>query len=150
MKNKMGALWVVLALLLLLTTGCGVTAKYQDGVYRAENPEFSDSGWKETVEVTIENGEVVKINWDAIYIDDSIPIRKKQYSKSGLYGMLTVGAIGEWYDQATAAEQFVLEHGIDALTINSDGRTDAVSGCTIHVDEFAALYRQCLDQAKKK
>lgn len=147
--NKKCALCIVLTFLLLLTTGCGATAKYRDGVYTAEYPEFADSGWKEILELTIEGGEIVKINWDAVYKDDSIPIRKKQYSKSGLYGMLTVGAVGEWYDQATAAEQFVLEHGIDALNITPDGLTDAVSGCTIHVDDFDYLFRQCLEQAKK-
>ena len=149
MKYIKRILCVTAALLMLFTTGCGATAQYQDGVYSAQRAEFADSGWKEILELTIEGGEIVKINWDAIYKDDSIPIRKKQYSKSGLYGMLTVGAVGEWYDQATAAEQFVLEYGIDALNVTPDGHTDAVSGCTIHVNDLDYLLRDCLEQAKK-
>jgi major membrane immunogen (membrane-anchored lipoprotein) len=111
--------------------------------------EFSDSGWKDIMELTVEGGKIVDINWDGVYIDDSIPIRKKQYSKSGLYGMLAGGAKNEWYDQATAAEQFVLENGIDALDVGGDGHTDAVSGCTIGVDAFDYLVRACLSQAER-
>ncbi|MEL7625014.1 MAG: FMN-binding protein [Clostridiales bacterium] len=123
---------------------------YQDGIYSAQAAEFANSGWKETVQVTIEDGKIAKINWDAIYKDDSIPIRKKQYSKSGLYGMLAAGASNEWYDQALAAEQFVLRNGIDALQVGDEGGTDAVTGCTIHVNEFQQLVYECLEQAKRQ
>lgn len=123
---------------------------YQDGIYSAQVAEFANSGWKETVQVTIEDGKIAKINWDAIYKDDSIPIRKKQYSKSGLYGMLAAGASNEWYDQALAAEQFVLRNGIDALSVSDEGYTDAVTGCTIHVSEFQKLVYECLEQAKRQ
>ena len=145
--HKTIALVMTLALLLLLP-GCGGT-RYKNGTYYAEMPEFAESGWKDTLELTIENGEIVQINWDAVYVDDSIPIRKKQYSKSGLYGMLMTGAVGEWFDQAVAAEQYVLDNGINALGLTPDGYTDAVAGCTIHVSTFDYLVRECLEQAKK-
>lgn len=136
-------------LLILFSLSACSGSKYKDGVYYAEDAEFAKSGWKETTEVTIENGEITKISWDAIYKDNSIPIRKKQYSKSGLYGMLAGGAANEWCDQAFIAEQFVLENGIDALTFDGDGYTDVVSGCTVHVNAFAALFRECMKQAEK-
>lgn len=142
-------LCIAIAIVLLFTTGCSSSTKYRDGFYTAQLPEFASNGWKEIIELTIEGGEIVKINWDAIYKDDSIPIRKKQYSKSGLYGMLAGGASNEWYDQATAAEQFVLENGIDLLAVTDDGYTDAVSSCTISVSDFDWLLRDCLEQAKK-
>lgn len=148
-KTKIAVACAVIMLAVVLLAGCGASAKYKDGVYYVEAPEFAASGWKETVEITIEDGAIVKINWDAIYKDDSIPIRKKQYSKSGLYGMLAAGAVDEWYDQAIAAEQFVLANGIDALSVDEDGYTDAVSGCTVHVVEFDKLLRECLAQAQK-
>ena len=146
-KTTACALLLMIVLLSLLTACGGV--RYQDGFYYAELPEFGDSGWKEIAEVTIEGGKIAKINWDAVYIDDSIPIRKKQYSKSGLYGMLKGGASGEWYDQATVAQQFVMEYGIDALNLSADGYSDAVSGCTINMNSFDTLFRQCLEQAKR-
>lgn len=149
MKKFRLALCMILLAFLVLSSACSQQAKYKDGTYEAQDAEFGKSGWKETVEVTIEGGKVAKISWDAIYKDGSIPIRKKQYSKSGLYGMLAGGASDEWYDQAVAAEQFVLENGIDALTYDDGGYTDVVSGCTVHVNAFDKLYRQCLEQAKK-
>jgi major membrane immunogen (membrane-anchored lipoprotein) len=136
------------ALALALLTGCGLLSPYRDGVYTATAPG-GGTGWQETLELTIEGGKIIKIDWDAVYQDDSIPIRKKQYSKSGLYGMLTVGAVGEWYDQALAAQQFVLQNGIDALNINEDGYTDAVAGCTISVKALDTMMRDCLNQAQK-
>lgn len=148
---KITSLIVILLLMtsVLLTACSGINSGYKDGVYTAQAAEFAASGWKETVEIRIENGKLVTINWDAIYKDDSIPIRKKQYSKSGLYGMMAGGAVAEWYDQAVAAEQFVLENGIDSLAVNQDGYTDAVTSCTIHVNAFETLLRECLAQAKK-
>lgn len=150
MRNTSKFVFIAACLVLLgsLFTGCG-TARYKDGVYTAASPEFSSSGWKETLELTVEGGKITKINWDAVFKDDSIPIRKKQYSKSGLYGMLAGGASDEWYDQALAAEQFVLENGIDAMNLDDSGHTDAVSGCSINVQAFDTLMRECLVQASK-
>jgi major membrane immunogen (membrane-anchored lipoprotein) len=139
---------LLLCALLIGVAGCSAV-RYRDGVYSAQLEEFSTSGWKDVLELTVENGEVAKVNWDAIYKDDSIPIRKKQYSKSGLYGMLAAGAVGEWYDQAVAAEQYVLANGADALAVNADGYTDAISGCTVHVSDFEKLLLSCLQQAEK-
>ena len=148
MKTRLFATTLLACLLMALLSACG-GPRYQDGHYTAALPEFAESGWKDTMELTVEDGEITRINWDAIYKDDSIPIRKKQYSKSGLYGMLMAGAVGEWYDQAVAAEQFVLENGIDALDVNAEGYTDAVAGCTVHVSTFDQLLRECLAQAEK-
>lgn len=145
--KRMFSALIVFAVVFQLAACSGFN--YRDGTYAAQAPEFAASGWKEMVEITIKNGKIVKIDWDAVYKDDSIPIRKKQYSKSGLYGMLAVGAVGEWYDQATAAEQFVMENGIDALAVNTDGYTDVVASCTIHVIEFDKLLRECLEKAEK-
>ena len=146
--SKFALIAACLTLLSLLFTGCGA-ARYQDGVYTAASPEFSSSGWKEILELTVEDGKITKVNWDAIFRDESIPIRKKQYSKSGLYGMLAGGASDEWYDQALAAEQFVLENGVDAMNMDDGGHTDAVSGCSISVKAFDTMMRECLAQASK-
>jgi major membrane immunogen (membrane-anchored lipoprotein) len=144
----LGALMVAALAMVIALAGCS-SPKYKDGAYEASLSGFSDSGWKDIMELTIKNGKITAINWDAVYVDESIPIRKKQYSKSGLYGMLMANAVGEWYDQAIAAEQFVLENGIDALEVRPDGYTDAVTGCTIHVSDFDMLVRDCLAQARR-
>lgn len=145
----MKGLKTIAAILCALTvlSGCSLGSPYKDGVY--SSAPGGGTGWQETLEITIEGGKVTKIDWDAVYENDSIPIRKKQYSKSGLYGMLTAGAVGEWYDQALAAQQFVLQNGIDALNISAEGYTDAVAGCTISVKALDQMMRDCLKQAEK-
>jgi major membrane immunogen (membrane-anchored lipoprotein) len=147
MFSKKGAL-VILAFCLLVSmvTGCGSTS-YKDGVYKAEAPDFNDMGWKDIIEITIRNGKLDNIDWDGISSDPNIPINKRQYSQSGLYGMIQGGARAEWCDQADIAEKYVLTYGIDSFTLDSTGRTDAISGCTIELDQLTELTENCLRQA---
>lgn len=135
------------ALLLIGMLAACSAPKYKDGVYKNEMPEF-DMGWKETVEITIKNGEIDKVSWDAVAQDEKIPVGKKQYSKSGLYGMLAGGAQNEWCDQAKLAEDFIMKNGVDAIDVCDDYTTDAIAGCTIKVNELVMLAKECLDQAK--
>ena len=149
MKKIKTALAILLAALAIISLSACSGTSYKDGEYSAQLSEFSQNGWKDIVEITIKDGKIAKINWDAVYKDDSIPLQKKQYSKSGLYGMLAAGSIAEWYDQAVAAEQYVLKNGIDSLKLDADGYTDAIAGCTIHINELETLIRECLKQAKQ-
>ncbi len=129
-------------------TGCG--AKYKDGVYYAEDKEFGSSGWKDCVTVTVEDGDIIEVSWDAISNNPDIPINKKQYSKSGLYGMLNAHAIDEWCDQAKFVENYVLENGgVEGISTTADGYADNLTGCTMHVSAFMELYENCVNQAKK-
>lgn len=132
-------------MLTALLAGCA-KSPYKDGVYRKEAPEFTH-GWKETVEITIAGGKIAKVSWDAIAESDDIPVGKKQYSMSGLYGMLAADASDEWCDQAKLAEDFILRNGIEPITLKEDGYTDAISGCTISVDVLKDLAAQCLEEA---
>jgi major membrane immunogen (membrane-anchored lipoprotein) len=135
-------------LFLLAPMGCSAQPSYRDGVYQAQTAEFHN-GWKETVEVTIKGGKLDKISWDAVSDNPDIPINKKQYSKSGLYGMLAGGAQNEWCDQAKAAEDYILKYGVDSFDVDEEGHTDAISGCTVTVDTLALLAQDCLRQARR-
>ncbi|MDR1157764.1 MAG: FMN-binding protein [Oscillospiraceae bacterium] len=132
--------------LTLLPAGCSAQPTYKDGAYQAEAAEFHN-GWKETVEITIKGGRIDKLSWDAISNNPDIPINKKQYSKSGLYGMLAGGAQNEWCDQAKAAEDYIMQYGVDSFAIDEEGHTDVISGCTVTVDTLALLAQDCLRQA---
>ncbi len=145
--KKYIALIIAVIICLFSLTACNGTA-YKDGVYYAEADEY-ENGWKETVEITITGGEIVKISWDAVSNNPDIPIHKKQYSKSGLYGMLAAGAVYEWCDQAKLAEDYVLEYGLDSLHINADNGVDVIAGCSVHVNKLKDLGLKCLEKAKK-
>ena len=59
-------------------------------------------------------------------------------------------SVGEWYEQVEKLEQAVVEHqGIDFLKLDDEGKTDAVSGCTIKIDAMYEALSKALDSAKK-
>jgi major membrane immunogen (membrane-anchored lipoprotein) len=140
---------ILIAALVFLTAFASCGDGYKDGVYMAQSTSFDSNGWKDDVTVTIIDGKIADVQWDAVSGDPDIPIKKKQYSKSGLYGMLLGAAQNEWCDQAKVIEQYVITDGIGDITLDSEGKTDAISGCTIEIDNFAALVNDCLAQAER-
>ena len=58
--------------------------------------------------------------------------------------------IGEWDTQVKALEDYIVKNqGIDSLKWDEDGKTDAVSGCTIKIDALYEAASNALKQAKK-
>lgn len=58
--------------------------------------------------------------------------------------------VGEWYEQVEKLEKAVVENqGIEFLNLNEDGKTEAVSGCTIKIDAMYEALNKALEQAKK-
>ena len=151
--------YTLLVVVLAMTAGLAACAPkpvtYKDGTYRAPAAEADASGWKEYVEVKVESGKITKVTWDATWDrDDTIKKTKKEYSREGLLGMAeTGGAKSERYEQAEAAEKHVVEkNGTSALEIKTGedaGKSDAISGATIKVDEFKRLVDKALVNAKK-
>lgn len=122
---------------------------YKDGSYYAEADEFAEkSGWKETVNITVMNGNIVAASWNGLHKDGGTD--KVERSVSGEYGMVANGnAAAEWHEQARSAEQFLLEkQDLAALTYDEGGYTDAVSGVSIHVNGFVELAAKALEDAK--
>ena len=123
---------------------------YKDGTYFAEADEFDPkSGWKEHVYITVINGNIAAVSWNGTHKDGGTD--KVTRSRSGEYGMAANGgAQAEWHEQAHKAEQYLLEKQ-DPLAIPynpGDGKTDAISGVSIHVDGFVELAAKALEQAK--
>jgi major membrane immunogen (membrane-anchored lipoprotein) len=127
-----------------LEAGPAALGPYEDGVYHAEADEFASSGWKGTVDMTVYNGRIMAVNWSAV---NEAGEDKKEASINGDYGMVAKGgAQAEWHEQAYAAEAFLLEtQDPAAITYNADGYTDAISGVSVHVSEFAALVEKALE-----
>ena len=66
------------------------------------------------------------------------------------YNMKTYypSAAGEWYEQAEALEKYIVEHqGLD-VTLNEEGKTDAISGATINLTAIQEAVNNALKQAK--
>lgn len=63
-------------------SGCSST-QYQDGSYRAEASDFDSHGWKEFLDVTVQNGKITDVDFDALYNTDSrLKSEDMEYQKS--------------------------------------------------------------------
>ena len=117
----------------------------KDGVYKAEEAEFSD-GYKGIVEMTVKNGAITELIWDMV---DEEGNTKGQLSLEGKYLMTEDGPI--WKEQSEALAKYMIEHqSIEGLTVNEEGKTDVVSGVSISINGFINLVEECLKQANSQ
>ncbi|QOS97316.1 FMN-binding protein [Brevibacterium sp. JNUCC-42] len=131
-----------------LAAGPQQAGPYKDGGYHAEQPEF-EKDWKYTADFTVLNGKIVAANWNAI--NEKGEADKKTQSKEGKYAMVEKAkAQAEWHEQAAIVEQALIEkQDPAAITVNNEGKTDAVSGVSIKVNDFVKLAEEALKDAKK-
>lgn len=119
---------------------------HEDGIYFAQESGFSESsGWKYMVILEVDGGEIISATWEGANRDGGTS--KVTRSRSGEYGMVDRGgAIAPWYEQAAAAEAYLLEVQDPTAIEYSDaeGHTDAISGASIHVAEFFTLAEEAL------
>lgn len=116
---------------------------YKDGTYFAEGTMDEKSGWQPYVVLSVESGKITKADWN--YVSAKGGPDKKTLDKAGKYGMKAGGGSSEWYEQAEKAEQYLIEkQDPAAITVTAEGKTDAVSGVSIHVKDFTTLSEQAL------
>ncbi len=127
---------------MVLFASCG-NGKLKAGVYEASE-KLPDS--TVTAKVTIDNeGKITDVYFDETYKDST----KKTLGDA--YGMFSDwgSKVGEWYQQAAALENAIIANqGTDFIKTNSEGKTDAVSGCTIKVDHMVKVFNEALKKAK--
>ena len=143
MRRIVMATVTVAALVVLF--GCGSSEEYEDGFYFAEQAEFSESsGWKYIVMLDVEGGEIVNVTWTGVHREAGTD--KITRSASGQYPMVELGgAQAPWHEQAALVEEYLLETQDPAeIPYGADGTTDAISGVSIHIGEFAELAAEAL------
>ena len=115
----------------------------RDGVYRATAKQ-EEFGFWDTVELTVKNGEITVVNWDA---HDAEGNSKKELSKTGQY-VMAEGSL-PWHEQAQIMEQTLLytQDPQKLIVDSASGKTDAYSGATIRVSAFITLATQALEQS---
>lgn len=117
--------------------------QYQDGVYYAIGEADAKSGWQYYVTLKVDGGKITEANWNGI--NATVGPDKVSYSESGKYGMKAGGAQSEWHEQAALVEQYLLEkQDPKDITLGEDGKTDAISGVSVHVNEFFDLADKAL------
>ena len=120
-------------------------AAWRDGTYRAEQDGY-DNDYRNFVEVSISEGKITAVNWDATKKDGSTT--KKQESRSGSYVMTETGL--KWHEQAKIMEDALLasQDPTKLILDEATGKTDAYAGVSISVGDFVTLSIQALNKAK--
>lgn len=136
---------------LLLLSGCA--KGYNEGVYTGTaSDSYGGQDNTATAVVTIDSsGKITDVTLDTTYTKDGVKTTKKELGSAyGMYNVPYGSTIGEWDTQVTALEDYIVENqGLDNLKLDEDGKTDAVSGCTIKIDALYEAVNDALKQARK-
>lgn len=118
-------------------------ASFTDGTYEAKTAEADSNGFIEEVTLTVKDGAITEVNWDAVTEDGN---KKSIMSENGEYTMTEDGLT--WKEQAEALAKALIENqSLSFLTTDAEGKTDAVTGVSISVNSFIDLATQCLEEA---
>jgi major membrane immunogen (membrane-anchored lipoprotein) len=120
--------------------------KAKDGIYFAQDDQFAkDSGWKEEVILTVKGGKITTAIWNGV--SNAGVADKLTVVAAGGYPMVKAGkAKAEWDAQAKTVQDYLVKTQDVAFNKYSDaeGRTDAISGASIHVKAFFGLVAKAL------
>lgn len=126
------------------TTG---TTTLIDGTYTAEAKEFDQGGFKSTMSITVADGKITEVLWDA---HNEAGEFKSVLSADGAYVMSEEKDALTWQEQAMALAEYVIANQSLEIPMDKSGKTDAVSGVSISINDFVNLASQCLAQASPK
>ena len=131
-------------------TGCEKVevGNYKEGTYNGSVIDtYNNENNTATAEVKVDkNGKIVSVNLDTTYKGSTKKTLKDDYNMK----KYNSSAAGEWYEQVARLEQAVVNNqGTEKITLDDDGYTDTVSGCTIKIDALMQALEKALAQAKK-
>jgi len=115
-----------------------------DGIYYAQSLSADRSGYIDYVEMSIENGVITMVQWDAFNTDMNIKNRRE----SSLDGVYEVSGLN-W-----ASQSYILCHALidvqnpDLLAMKSDGTTDIIDGVTVNIRTFCNLCVECIENSR--
>lgn len=106
----------------------------KDGWFFKEQPAFDpQTGWKDSVLVTVVNGTIVDVLWNGTS-KDAKKKSKLVEAQEGRYGMAKAAKKGEWNVQAAAVDAAIVKAQDPAMiNVRKNGTTDAITGASIHV-----------------
>lgn len=114
-----------------------------DGAYTYEASQFDNSGWKERVSITVEDGIITSCSWDAFNEKGE---SKRKLSMDGQYVMTESGPT--WAEQANSVANYVIEHQKVSGLANEQGYAmDTIASVSINIYPFVNGLEDCLKQA---
>lgn len=140
---------IALVALVFGVAGCEKVEKgsYKEGTYEATvvddyNNENNIASAKIVVDA---NGKIESVYLDTTYKGSTKKALKDDYNMK----KFNSNAAGEWYEQVEKLEKAIVKNqGLDTIKLNSDGTTDAVSGCTIKINALYNAVKDALAKAK--
>ncbi|WP_313132876.1 FMN-binding protein [Anaerocolumna sp.] len=121
------------------------TTALADGTYTAEAAEFDKGGFKSTLSLTVADGKITEVIWDAYNEEGEF---KSLLSADGGYVMTDGGPT--WQEQAVALAEYAVANQSFNIPVDEGGKTDAVAGVSISINDFINLASKCLAQASPK
>lgn len=122
----------------LLMTGCSPEG-YQDGSYRAEASDYDQYGWKDYVQLTVTDGKVTEIEFDAVHEQDNT---KKSEDLEYQQEYREAGLGTDPADYSAKLEDSYLES-------QKSSTVDSVSGATISTGRFKQLTKALEERMEK-
>lgn len=133
--------------------------KANDYVVKVKMPA-GNTGWATAADFIVANGTIVDVNYNSVYsnkpsedgknaayfgkdsdgkVDATKPLSKDQIGE--VYGMKKAGSQFEWNEQAAKVEDYILKNQA-IFAANADGKTDAIAGVSVHVNEFIEIFNK--------
>ena len=144
MKKLMLCLCACLMLFIFL--GCEKVG-FKEGTYNGSAIDsYGGEDNTATAKVVINSeGKIESVYLDTTYGDSTKKTLGYDYNMQTYYP----AAVGEWFEQVEKLEAAIVEHqGTEFLALDKDGKTDAVSGCTIQITALVQAVDNALEQAK--
>ena len=136
--KKLIKLLAVVACVLAFTACTEETfTNLQDGTYRAEYKDFDVYGWKDYIEITVEDGEVASLVFDAVNMENDTLKSEDENYKSQMEPI--VGTYPAKYN-ADLINQFLESGKISAV--------DVVAGATQSTGSFKTLLTNIVPNIK--
>lgn len=138
---------IIALIMVVVVTGCEKVTTYKEGTYEATAVDnYNNENNTATAKVVVDSkGKITSVYLDTTYQGTTKKTLKDNYNMK----KFNSSAAGEWYEQVEKLEKAIVEHqGIDFITLDNDGKTDAVSGCTIKIDALYEAVSKALEQAK--
>lgn len=146
--NKKQIIALTTATILSLGVFAGCSSKeevaFKDGTY-TQKGQADDQGYADELTMEVKDGKIASIVWDCKGQDGK---GKSELSLAGQYKMTEDGLT--WDAQSKAlSEHVVKEQSLEKLSVNDQGKTDAVTGVSINIQGFTGLVEKAMDEATK-
>lgn len=133
--------------MLFVFTGCEKVG-FKEGTYNGR--AIDTYGGEEntaTAKVVINSeGKIESVYLDTTYKGST----KKELGNDYNMKKYNPSAAGEWFEQIEKLEKSIVQNqGTDFLNLDENGKTDAVSGCTIQINALVQAVDNALEQANK-